>query len=123
MKLHLFLKHKHLAVGWTLLILLLICIPARSVTEKLFLIPYIDKLIHLFLFGVFAFLWGKVSQKRHGRKTYSSHLIFIAGTLYSVFLELLQQLPFIGRTFDYYDMLANSAGACLIYVYRIKSKS
>jgi len=123
MKLHLFLKHKHLAVGWTLLILLLICIPARSVTEKFSLIPYIDKLIHFILFGIFAILWGKVSLKEHDNKYYSSHLIFIAGTLYSVILELLQQLPFIDRTFDYYDILANTAGACLIYVYRIKSKS
>ena len=111
-------KDRRLALGWSLLIFLLLCIPSNGMNENLFILPHLDKLVHFSLFAVFSFLWGEAKQPNKDRERYSSNLIFITGTLYGIALELMQQLPFISRTFDYYDMIANSCGCSAIYLFR-----
>ena len=113
-----YFKDRRLALGWSLLIFLLLCIPSDGMNENLFVLPHLDKLVHFSLFTIFSFLWGEAIPLKKDRKRYSSYLIFITGTLYGVALEFVQQLPFISRTFDYYDMIANSCGCSFIYLFR-----
>jgi VanZ family protein len=118
-----YLTGQRLAIGWSLVIFLLLCIPGDEMSKGFFLFPHIDKLVHFTLFAFFAFLWGAAKPFHLKQKEYSSTLIFLSGTIYGIALEFVQQLPFISRSFDYYDMIANSAGSCLIYIYRIKNYS
>jgi len=113
-----YLTDRRLAFGWSLLIFLLLCIPSSGMNENLFILPHLDKLVHFFLFAIFSFLWGVVRLPNKDKEQYSSNLIFITGILYGVALEFIQQLPFISRTFDYYDMIANSCGCSIIYLFR-----
>jgi hypothetical protein len=116
-----YLIDRRWAVCWSLLIFLLLCIPSSGMNKGLFLIPHTDKLVHFSFFAIYAFLWGEARPFHIKQKKYSSTLIFLSGTIYGIALEFMQQLPFISRSFDYYDMIANSCGCSLIYFFRIKS--
>jgi VanZ family protein len=116
-----YLTDRRLAISWSLVIFILLCIPGDEMSKGFLFLPHIDKLVHFALFAFFAFLWGEAKPFHNNQKKYSSSLIFISGTVYGIGLEFLQQLPFISRSFDYYDMIANSIGSSLIYFFRTKS--
>lgn len=64
----------------------------------------LDKLMHAGLYYGFAFiLWRGFSSKK---------LLAFAFT-YGILIEIIQ--PTFGRTFDYFDMLANGMGIFLFY--------
>jgi VanZ family protein len=104
------------AVLWTVLIFILLCIPSSGFSKgNLVIIPHADKVVHFFLFCLFSFFWKKTLKQE--KIPLLSLWIFSAGTLYGILLEFLQQLPFIQREFDMYDMLANSIGAATVFVF------
>ncbi|HET9744569.1 MAG TPA: VanZ family protein [Chitinophagaceae bacterium] len=101
------------AVGWLILITLLLCIPGTRLPklqwhDRIFL----DKWIHIFLFLVLVFLWCRAYPVK-ARKIFL--IITIVCILYGVVMELVQQyfIPF--RSFDLRDMIANSIGAAAGY--------
>lgn len=98
------------AAGWTLLLLLGTLLPATWMPESLpsdddFSIPHMDKIAHVVLFGGFGFLWTAVAGPR-GR----TWPILAGGVLLAIGTELGQGLPFIGRTTDASDLLADLVG-------------
>ena len=107
-------KEYRFAIAWTFVILILLSLPSRGISEGFFSILHLDKIVHFSLFGVFAYLWGKATEKK---SKYALHIIFLAGSGYGILMEFVQTLPFIARTFDYFDMIANSAGCALIYLF------
>ena len=106
------------AVLWTVLIFILLCIPSTGFSKGTWvIIPFADKAVHFFLFCLFSFFWKKTLNQE--KIPLLSLWIFSAGTLYGILLEFLQQLPFIQREFDLYDMLANSIGAATVFVFSV----
>jgi hypothetical protein len=76
-----------------------------------------DKLIHMILFGTQAWLigYGRIRNIR----SLSKREIVIIGifcSIYGTITEILQILVTTTRTFDYYDMIANIAGAVIACV-------
>lgn len=67
-----------------------------------------DKLIHIAMFAV----WILAVRFDYGRKPFPWLLIFAAGIGFSALTEVLQLLV-EGRTFDYYDMAADTVGMIL----------
>ena len=72
------------------------------------LFPYADKLIHSGMYAGFTFLmlWAW-PQKFLGFKQFLPFLVVMA---YGLFMETLQRISFLGRSFDLTDELANSLG-------------
>ena len=71
----------------------------------------IDKILHASLYYGFAFvLWRGFSDKK----------FFIAAFFLGVLIEFIQ--PTFGRTFDYFDMLANGTGIFLFYWFFSREK-
>lgn len=102
-----------LALGWTLLILILCWMPTRDLglardDSRWLKIPHLDKLVHATLFGGFALLWFQVTSFRR-----SWPLIVAAGLFMAVGTEYVQGLPFVGRDADIWDGLADSVGLFL----------
>jgi VanZ family protein len=97
---------KIIAFFWTLLIIYL-CLNDVSSLPKIS-IKNIDKIIHFVFYFVFVFLWIK------GMKSTSIYYFFIVVVL-AIFLgigiEFLQKYCTPKRTFDWYDIVANSLGA------------
>jgi VanZ family protein len=109
------MKISHLlpSVIWSLVILWIICIPGSSIPETPFIyIPHFDKIVHAFIFGVFAFLinFGLYRQKNSFLRRNHYTITMIAGVLYGVITEWIQ-LSFIpGRSGELMDWVADVAG-------------
>lgn len=76
-----------------------------------------DKPIHAFLFGMQSWLLIKARVK----SPYQSYrqIVWIccaAGALFGAAVELMQKWVFIGRSYDYYDMIANTFGCVVVLV-------
>lgn len=71
-------------------------------------IPNKDKLVHFIFYFIFVFLWIK-SKKN---STFNFTLIVLcSGLLLGVIIEVSQENFTKSRTFDWFDILANSIGA------------
>lgn len=75
------------------------------------IIPYLDKLVHTFLFIGFSFLW-LASLPRFNQW----HLLFywLISIGFGWLIEIGQgQLQYLGRSFDLVDILADAIGAII----------
>ncbi len=109
------MKAYKFAFGWALIILFLCGINGSSLPKIDFNFTFgIDKLAHIFLFGMEAWLLFKASIKS-AKKTVLQYALQAAAisSLYGVLIEILQGTIFVQRTFDFEDMLANAIGAAL----------
>jgi VanZ family protein len=67
-----------------------------------------DKLVHVIMFLSFTTLWLSIYPKK-------PFVIIIIGFLYGFGLEICQQLMPFDRTFDWWDVLADTVGLLVGY--------
>jgi hypothetical protein len=79
-----------------------------------------DKPIHAFLFGFQAWLLIQASLKTARNTRLLITISCLMSASYGVFIELLQKWVFTGRSYDYFDMLANSIGCLIVYFIALK---
>lgn len=96
-----------LAWSWTLVILVLCWLPrsmmpVKEAGARPFLFPNFDKVVHLGIFAVFAFLWMNVGP-RAGRALF-------AGLALAILSEVVQELPIVHRDATFMDGVADMAG-------------
>ena len=97
-----------------LLILWLTLAPKPTGEVSVSLFPGADKLLHAGMFCVLAFLILRDRSrlgKRHSATLRASVCVWAAVTLLGGIIELLQETMQLGRTFEWCDILADSAGA------------
>ncbi len=101
------------AILWSALIFVLLAVPFKHRSEQSLLsFPHLDKVIHLLLFFILAFLWGQyLNIKSSGKSKKSMLYIAILSTLYGVLMEYIQKKT--GRDFDPLDMIANTCGVLI----------
>lgn len=110
---------------WAFLILFLIGYPGSYLpTVPNFLSLFSpDKIVHLFLFGVFSFLLLHSIHKHKPTIKIGLHVCctFFIGTIYGSLTEILQFYIFIGRNANPYDALANTIGVLIgiLVFYRV----
>ena len=107
-------KPKIIAAAWTLLLVIGCWIPSsrlavNETATSLMRVPNLDKLAHLFLFGVFAALWARAF--RGGRSRFA--LIMIAGIALAIITEIGQGSRYVRRDADLMDALADTIGTAL----------
>jgi VanZ like family len=119
-----------LPVGWTLLTIVLLCLPGSAIPDAGFFgmegFDNIDKVVHVILFGGIVLFWGLYMRYRRDqqRSAWKLIVLFISISItLGVVLEYIQFyfIPF--RSFDKYDIVADSAGAIvagmlLFFIYR-----
>ena len=104
---------------WTVVLFTLTSIPKlhSPVHDSL----NIDKLAHLLVYMIFAYLFMKMSTK----EKYSQRLKLL--TLFAVIIPIfdeLHQIPIPGRTFSFFDICADFLGFLSVIIYfKIKYKS
>jgi VanZ family protein len=107
-----FLKRQSPAIAWGVIILLLTLAPGKTLPN----VPIfgIDKIVHFIIFGLLLFLSLYSNKNRYNRKIALSSLIICIG--YGIIIEFIQEyIP--GRSFSIYDILANSIGVGLGYLF------
>ena len=94
---------------WTLLIFIGCFIPAKEIPDVN--VPFIDKWVHLVLFGGFAFLWLCARPVINFKSLLGMFLIAVS---LGSFIELMQGLlTFLGRSMEFMDAVADSVGGLL----------
>ena len=111
----------YIPLGWTLLTVILLCLPGSAFPEDgLEDIPYIDKVIHMILFGGIAVFWSLYFFHKNGAAAnwrFTVVTIAICAIALGICMEYVQ-LNFIpNRAFDRGDILANSLGAVVFGSY------
>ncbi len=120
------------ALLWSVIILLLTGLPGSYFPKVTTFWDWLepDKAVHLFIFGVLAFLilYGYREQYFISRKRYLFGIAAVIVTaLYGLTTEVLQYYVFIGRSGNRFDFFADTVGAFLgwllfSYLYRKKIK-
>lgn len=96
-----------LAVLVTLLILTACFIPGRSVPEVR--IPFMDKWVHMAVFGALAFCWSAYFSRSH---LAAKLILLLACVAFGLAIEMVQGAGWVSnRSFEWYDVLADGAGA------------
>jgi len=85
--------------------------PSKIASTQIF---QYDKLGHMLMFGSWTFLLGLI-QLVSDRKPLPLFAIFMAGSLFGITIEILQEVLPVDRKMDIYDVLADIAG-CLIAI-------
>ena len=100
---------------WTIAIFILLILPGSSFPkENWFGEIYLDKWIHIILFGGFVFCWSLAfrNQSISQQKKIIIKLL-LAGVLFGIMMEAIQHFWVKGRSFELKDILADSLG-CLL---------
>ncbi|KAB7732679.1 VanZ family protein [Rudanella paleaurantiibacter] len=87
-----------LAVGWTIAIFVACSLPGNGKVN----LTNSDKWNHAGVFFVFGILWVNLGRR--------PGLVILAGIAYGMLIEVWQGIMPIGRTFDWYDGLADAVG-------------
>jgi VanZ family protein len=103
------------AVFWFLIVLALMCTPRKDLPDtKLLKIIFLDKAVHFACFALLVILFyypiSKTGASPANKLNYLTRLA-IAGVLWGITTELIQLFFIPGRSFDWFDWLADSLGA------------
>lgn len=105
------------AVVFFLITVVLLTYPgSRFPKSHLFDIPFFDKWVHVGLFGILCFLFSiplVYSPIPFLKKKQWFLFILLMGILYGVAMEFVQKYWAINRSFDEWDMVADSVGSFL----------
>lgn len=97
-----------LAAVWLILITVLSLLPASTVTSWVWSdIFSLDKVAHFTMYGIAMFLvmWASFYFRKNAPITTLMVILF------SILLEVLQNQMYLGRHFEWLDIIANSVGA------------
>ena len=103
---------KILALSWTILIFYFCLEESPSVPKISF--QYKDKVVHFIFYFVFVYFWAK--SLKNIRFNYLL-IILVLALILGITIEFLQENLTLHRTFDWYDILANSIGALASFTY------
>ncbi|MBW7847434.1 MAG: VanZ family protein [Bacteroidales bacterium] len=106
------------AIAWALFVLILTTVPGKYFPKVTRFIDWLspDKVVHLLMFGILAFLTAFPFQKpftEQKRRSSISFFVILSGAAYGGLTELLQAYVFIGRSGNLYDFLADVVGTLI----------
>lgn len=114
-----YLSPLYVPVIWTLLIAFAMCLPGGYIpNENGFALPNFDKLIHLGMFGGFAFLWSLYLSRFRlptGKLLLGFFCFYLLSNGFGVAMEFVQKYWIPGRDYDLADIIADMWGAGIGY--------
>lgn len=111
------------AIFFLIATIILLTIPGSSLPKSgLFGIPYLDKCVHVGIFTLLCILFAlpfkrmaiSVAQKRNWFLT-----ITISGICFGIAMEFVQKYWAINRSFELGDIVADSVGCILAFIFSI----
>jgi VanZ family protein len=109
------------AISWFIFSLILLCLPGSTIPKYPWLaVIYADKWIHIFLFGMLYYLFARPFFSSKLKKTQQKKwflLILVGGIAYGIIMEFVQKYWIPNRSFEVWDIVADSCGCLLGYVY------
>jgi VanZ family protein len=97
---------------WSLIMTIILLVPSNKLPDGP-VFPFSDKIIHVFLFAVFAFLL-MLGRYNHARNRvfalWPVIAMFLISTAFGAILELAQSIMALGREGSITDIFADAAG-------------
>lgn len=110
------------AILWIILILVLCTLPGNDIPSNSFLDKiHFDKFVHFGLFGgIVLFLSLGIYQQKKYISNSTLWLLVLIAAGYGLAIEFIQKYWAINRSFDMYDLVADTLGAIAgIWVFKI----
>jgi hypothetical protein len=108
---------KFLPLSWTILTIALLCLPGSMVPGTgIFATKNLDKIVHVILFGFNVLFWGwhfATVEKPEKRLRYLFLASVVLVILLGVSMEYVQLYFIPNRSFDAWDIVADTVGAVL----------
>jgi VanZ family protein len=109
------------AAVWLIITFILLTLPGSDIPKSNFFdLVYFDKWVHIGMFGLLMILWSYpfIKAERATKKT----LFLIGGLIiaYGVSMEFVQKYFAVERSFDVFDMLADSVGVFIGWLWLTK---
>ena len=112
------------AVLMSIISFILLIMPGSDIPKSsLFDILYFDKWVHIGMFGVLTIFWGYPFLKTTIGSVKLFCKISVLVILYGIAMEFVQKYWTVGRSFDIFDILADSFGsivACFFLIAKLK---
>lgn len=112
-----------LPITWTILTIVLLCLPGSSLpgdSIQFIEIPHFDKIVHVMLFGGIVFFWGAYYGNKsqvYDKWTRMVVILAILSSALGIVLEYVQLYFIPQRSFDAYDILADTSGAVIAAIW------
>ena len=111
------ISYKFFPLSWTLLTILLLCLPGSIVPGTgIFALKNVDKIIHFLMFGMNVLFWGW-HYETSPRSSKELKIIVVGATAMMITIGIVMeyvQMYFIpNRTFDGGDIVADIVGSIL----------
>jgi VanZ like family len=104
-----FFRYKAVAVSWLLIMCVLFFLPGSALPKEDWLNSiYFDKWVHVGLFAVLIFLWRSAFNWNF---TEYNWVLILSALLYGLLVEFIQRQWIPNRSFDLYDVLADTTGS------------
>lgn len=104
-------QSKALVIAWFLIMNILFFLPGSALSKEHWLASiHIDKWAHIGLFAILIFLFCSAFNFKLPKKLW---MILAAAIVYGFLVEVVQKLWVPNRSFDMYDVLADTAGSIL----------
>lgn len=104
-----------LAIVWALIIAALCLTPGKALPSWEWAdLLSVDKLVHMLMFGALSYLIARGLRDRSVNTWSDGRILLISGLLsfsYGALMEVLQEMPGLGRNGDLVDLTANTIGA------------
>jgi hypothetical protein len=118
------LAYRFFPLSWTLLTILLLCLPGSMVPGSgIFGLKDLDKIVHVMLFAMNVLFWGW-HYEASPRSSAELKIIFIAATAIMITLGIVMeyvQMYFIpNRTFDNGDIVADIIGSAVAGIWLLR---
>lgn len=102
------------------IIIALSLLPQPEIKNKsIFLFEGADKVVHFLMYAFLMFIW--IKNKGIFRNTWIDKNILLSGLIYCLslgsVLEILQYLTFLGRSLEFFDIIANLSGALTVFIF------
>jgi VanZ family protein len=105
------LKYHWRAILWIAIIAIACLMPSDNLSSMSFFskIPYFDKMVHFFMYFIFSLFLMSGFSRQYGKTSAKAYVFsFIIAFSLGVAIELIQEK--VGRSYDVYDMAANTLG-------------
>lgn len=105
------------AIAWLTITTILLVLPGSSLPQEDWLSKiWFDKWVHIGLFAVMTFLWGRMVRNNNSSISIKRKWILyvaVAVLLYGIGMEFIQKYFVPNRSFDNGDIAADAAGSFL----------
>jgi VanZ family protein len=109
------------AVLWLIITFILLTLPGSDIPKSDFFdLVYFDKWVHTGMFGLLMILWSYPFIKTENATQKKMLLISVLIIIYGILMEFVQKYFAVERDFDVFDMIADSIGVLVAWLWLSK---